>query len=108
MNKKDAMKWVEALRSGKYKQGSKLLHNTGDNTYCCLGVLNKIMPEKYTTYNSFKTCLKPNGHFKSCLGRIPSLEHSLAFLNDGTFYPNYIKLNFDEIADIIQIFYKEL
>ena len=30
-------KWVEALRSGKYKQGRDQLQN-GD-TYCCLGVL---------------------------------------------------------------------
>lgn len=30
-------KWVEALRSGKYKQTSKYLHRHG--AYCCLGVL---------------------------------------------------------------------
>ena len=32
-------KWVAALRSGKYKQGSGQLHNTMNDTYCCLGVL---------------------------------------------------------------------
>lgn len=30
--------WVEALRSGKYKQG-RLSLRTSENEYCCLGVL---------------------------------------------------------------------
>jgi len=34
-------KWVEALRSGKYKQGRGALWK-GDNTLCCLGILCKI------------------------------------------------------------------
>ena len=37
-------KWVEALRSGKYKQGfSRLKYNNGEDVrYCCLGVLCEI------------------------------------------------------------------
>ena len=35
-------KWLEALRSGEYKQGVKQLHNSIYNTYCCLGVLGHI------------------------------------------------------------------
>lgn len=31
-------RWVEALRSGKYKQGKQVLHDIDNNTYCCLGV----------------------------------------------------------------------
>lgn len=31
-------KWVEALRSGEYKQGRKALRDKG-NCWCCLGVL---------------------------------------------------------------------
>lgn len=31
-------KWVDALRSGEYKQGRGQLRND-DGTYCCLGVL---------------------------------------------------------------------
>lgn len=30
--------WIEALTSGEYKQGRRLLHNI-DNEFCCLGVL---------------------------------------------------------------------
>lgn len=31
--------WVDALRSGKYQQGSEALCNIAENTHCCLGVL---------------------------------------------------------------------
>lgn len=30
--------WVKALKSGKYKQGRAALHDTMNDTYCCLGV----------------------------------------------------------------------
>jgi hypothetical protein len=33
-------KWVEALRSGKYKQGKHQL--TDGDTFCCLGVLTDL------------------------------------------------------------------
>lgn len=35
-------KWVDALRSGAYKQGQYTLRRS-DNTYCCLGVLHEIV-----------------------------------------------------------------
>lgn len=34
--------WVEALRSGEYKQGKSKLHLVEENTYCCLGVLCEL------------------------------------------------------------------
>ena len=34
--------WVEALRSGKYKQAKKTLHNKTQGSYCCLGVLCEV------------------------------------------------------------------
>lgn len=33
--------WIEALESGKYKQGKGMLQPTPD-TYCCLGVANEV------------------------------------------------------------------
>lgn len=40
-------KWIEALRSGKYKQGHSHLRQrdkeTGEERYCCLGVLCDIV-----------------------------------------------------------------
>lgn len=34
--------WLEALRSGKYKQGHERLYNSNDNSFCCLGVLCRV------------------------------------------------------------------
>lgn len=39
-------KWIDALRSGTYKQGQYALWNDSSNEYCCLGVLvNLLYPE---------------------------------------------------------------
>ena len=38
-------KWVDALRSGEYQQGTgylKVIHENGDAKYCCLGVLCEL------------------------------------------------------------------
>jgi hypothetical protein len=34
-------RWIEELRSGKYRQGNGLL-NDGEGNYCCLGVLCEL------------------------------------------------------------------
>jgi hypothetical protein len=37
-------RWVDALRSGKYKQGRGQLHHTlNENTFCCLGILCDVV-----------------------------------------------------------------
>jgi hypothetical protein len=36
-------RWLEALRSGQYKQGHDALEYQG--RYCCLGVLNAVCPQ---------------------------------------------------------------
>jgi hypothetical protein len=42
-------KWVAALRSGDYKQGTGVLRRN-DDTFCCLGVLCDIInPKKWQT-----------------------------------------------------------
>jgi hypothetical protein len=38
-------RWIKALRSGKYKQAHGVLR-TGDNRYCCLGVLCDLVDHK--------------------------------------------------------------
>ena len=52
MKKEIAEKWVQALRSGEYKQGSYVLHNTSNNNYCCLGVLCDIYQKEGNKFNS--------------------------------------------------------
>lgn len=39
-------KWVDALRSGKYKQGNGWLRDEKDR-YCCLGVLADVMATEW-------------------------------------------------------------
>ena len=39
MKKEIADRWVAALRSGKFRQGTGYLHCHYHGTYCCLGVL---------------------------------------------------------------------
>jgi hypothetical protein len=41
VNKELKAKWVAALRSDKYKQGRRSLHNTSGE-FCCLGVLCEV------------------------------------------------------------------
>jgi hypothetical protein len=45
MKAKMKQKWIDALRSGKYKQGDGYLCNTDENgvdKHCCLGVLAEV------------------------------------------------------------------
>lgn len=44
MKKAIAMKWVKALRSGKYRQTSSVLYDGG--AFCCLGVLCDISKKR--------------------------------------------------------------
>lgn len=38
--------WLEALESGKYRQGWRVLHNTMSNTWCCLGVACDVISDR--------------------------------------------------------------
>lgn len=64
MKKEYAEKWVEALRSGKYQQGTGNL--CLDNKYCCLGVLEDAVRGEInsTVYNESKR-LRFNGETKT-------------------------------------------
>lgn len=45
MNEQVKKMWVDALRSGEYKQGQNVLHafnSVGEERFCCLGVLCDI------------------------------------------------------------------
>ena len=52
MNTEVKQKWIDALRSGKYEQGSEKLRSvTG---YCCLGVLCDIYVQEHNTQWEFR------------------------------------------------------
>lgn len=97
MNKELLTRWVEALRSGEYKQGTGLLCDrdieSSDVKYCCLGVLQHIEPS-----------IKVHGlHPEELLDNISFFEHTgidsdqrnLAEMNDNG-------VEFPEIADYIE------
>lgn len=110
MNSELKKKWVEALRSGKYKQGKRVLKEkiAGVEHYCCLGVLcdvdNKSLWEKQSDPNR-------EGLF-SYMGLINSLPDHLLQELQGNLYPdreqrqlmimNDCGKSFEEIAGLIE------
>ena len=42
MNSEYKIKWIDALRSGRYKQGAGYLR-CAEDTFCCLGVLADVL-----------------------------------------------------------------
>jgi len=80
LTKKLKVKWIKALRSGKYKQGEGELEKEG--RYCCLGVLQAVEPE----IESESPCLLANiRNSRSCIKGLPiSKQHVLATMNDDS------------------------
>lgn len=103
--------WVEALRSGKYKQGKNVLRSA-DDCFCCLGVacdlfvsLEHVVKYRENGAYSYKGVLSEVPYevllslkLRSPLGKIEGVdgEKSLAILNDKLYW------NFQEIADFIE------
>ena len=108
MRKELKEKWLEALRSGKYKQGRGDLRNV-DDEFCCLGVLcdisgqgewgTKLMIQKapycYGQGDEWQHCALPP--FMKKFTNLPmNTEETLFNLNDKR------GLSFHEIADWIE------
>lgn len=119
MKKVLAKKWIKALRSGEYKQGKLKLYTAEDNSYCCLGVLNKLNSNKeksdanlyYTHQELGLTCpagsIKYGVHEPCYLSTLndAGLKTCNTFNLNGEF--TLESFNFDEIADVIQLEYVE-
>ena len=113
MKKKYAMKWIKALRSGKYKQGEETLMRDNKGGYCCLGVLREVCDlggdhqETLTPFEAKKVGME------STTGEL-SIDISLADLNDLGLSQTNIesiknkRFTFDEIADIIEVEWPDL
>lgn len=116
MKKEIAMKWVEALRSGKYRQGRGELR-TKDNRFCCLGVLCEITKDKTNVdwswpsdlydplcfdgkYTALPESVRVLAGMKSISGDLSETK-CLASLNDAG-------MSFKEIADLIEKEYEGL
>lgn len=89
MNQEIKAKWVEALRSGRYKQGRGVLRQ--GNEFCCLGVLADIMDGTVPLGQAF---INPALCHRADLD--PNDQDQLVALNDSEREP------FDVIADYIE------
>lgn len=91
MNAKLKKKWVDALMSGKYEQGSGLLFYAGQ--YCCLGVLGECAGMSREEMYGIGLL-----RYAPVVGRLPisrDAENHLAELNDEG-------IPFEVIAGFIQ------
>jgi len=92
MDKALKAKWLEALRSGKYKQGQGRLRSD-DDKFCCLGVLCDISGEGEWEHSSSMGYLYKRGEERDrnvlpmFLGKIVGMEDGqedkLIDMNDG-------------------------
>jgi len=102
MDKKLKRKWVDALRSGKYKQGLAQLRTTL-NAFCCLGVLCDVQGRKWRK-NINGEYVIGSGEQEDQDGEVNAKLHAdvggyqrakkLMSMNDG--------FSFKEIADYIE------
>jgi hypothetical protein len=121
--------WVEALRSGEFKQGTGELKNS-DNAYCCLGVLCEIYSKEMKRMKKKAPKFEEDNSYLNKQGVLPeevmkwsgmnseegSLNNSYkikANLKNSTSYSYLITLNddgasFKRIAQIIEKEYKNL
>lgn len=76
MTKAQKKKWIEALRSGEYKQGKQMLYRNG--RYCCLGVGCVVLRDKETSEIAGRS-------YPSSLGLrgFDGLESPLSEINDS-------------------------
>lgn len=114
-------KWIDALRSGTYKQGYKTLHPRTD--FCCLGVLCDIAGYEWTqedaTLNPHHSCAAGTGYIEADdeaekLGLPTEIQRICYSMNDATWTdadqdivdrfeidPNH-RYSFAEIADFLE------
>lgn len=109
MKKELKKKWVEALRSGKFKQTKKFLCTRKEDTqeYCCLGVLCEVMgiPKKKSYDNVYS--YEFIGGTYSTRGLSQTMRHTEFGRNGQRVHYALIAMNdsgktFSEIADWIE------
>ena len=101
MNAEIKQQWVEALRSGEYKQGKDYLRRDGE--YCCLGVLCDLHAQatgyrwdQNTRSNTYRNAdLYAPDEVLDWAGLTDQQGRVLATLNDGN-------ANFNAIAFAIE------
>ena len=96
MNSVIKKKWINALRSGEYRQGQEFLKSK-DGTYCCLGVLCKITGNgSNRDMGASYPMVSYDGVPEDFMGLDGDMQNELAIMND------YGKHDFDSIAYYIE------
>lgn len=76
-------KWTTALRSGAFTQGEGMLHNPKEDSYCCLGVLCKVMGATWKSVSGYvPDDEEPDGQRYYCYDHVPVLEERLLSSED--------------------------
>ena len=110
MNQEMKIKWLEALRSGKYKQAVSrlMLKDHRGQRYCCLGVLCEISGlgewTEEPSYSNVHEFIYNRGHFASNLP--PAMREALGISDDDietlVNMNDLTKASFTQIADWIE------
>lgn len=123
MKKSVMQKWVKALRSGKYKQGTGYLkqRSPGKKTqYCCLGVLCEILGAEWQPdpLHATRKVYSLDDRGDPTNSNLPfSIKEAAGMCSPNGWLPddrNLIDMNdiggksFKEIADIIEKEYRKL
>jgi hypothetical protein len=103
--------WLEALRSGRYKQGQGKLRREGDE-FCCLGVLCDLGQDRDKKWRKVGLCYAygslddttiPPDEVRDKSGLNPETVGALWRMNDGVTSTGKIQGKpFSEIADWIE------
>lgn len=106
MNPEYKERWIAALRSGEFQQGSLYLlaEDRGNKTYCCLGVAAHLFGDEYgiqrketcgiTWFDTVFSCLPDK--LSNALGLNGEVQATLSRMNDSG------KFSFNQIADWIE------
>jgi len=95
--------WIEALRSGKYKQGRYWLRHR--NEFCCLGVLCDLHAQATNCeWNTDENYLGAAQALPKEVVNWAGLDSEDPFINEErvSSYNDRMKRNFDQIADLIE------
>lgn len=74
-------KWIEELKSEKYKQGKGCLYDKNSDSYCCLGVANKVCELGELFEGTLVTTFKKIGLYNN-EGSSSDGSYSLISMND--------------------------
>lgn len=98
MRQSDKKKWVAALRSGKYKQGTNVLRD-GKDKYCCLGVACHIFGVEAEARSDAKSGYQYDGN----VGLLPKILRARLGLTSQGDLPKKVLLKGMKRISLVQL-----